>query len=212
MPAELLRYFVVKNRPSRTLVFDSGMGLVQLMDEYVRERESAAAGVAYARAAKADETIAGIPFGHLIQSYQAARRDPERTLELLARSGYEDVVSRDREVVLRELRFVANWLDQYAPASVKFELRETMPKAELSAEQKAFLGKLLESVKGEELNAQGMHDAVYAAAQEAGLKPGQAFVAIYRAFLGQDSGPKAGWFLTELDRDFLINRLREASS
>jgi len=46
MPAELLRYFIVKNRPGRTLTFDSGLELVRLIDEFGRERDSAAAGVA----------------------------------------------------------------------------------------------------------------------------------------------------------------------
>jgi lysyl-tRNA synthetase class 1 len=36
MPPEILRYFVIKARPSRTLNFDSGLGLYTLIDEYVR--------------------------------------------------------------------------------------------------------------------------------------------------------------------------------
>ena len=37
-----------------------------------------------------------------------------------------------------------------------------------------------------------------------------AFEAIYIAFLGQPKGPRAGWFLAFLERDFVLSRLREA--
>ncbi len=39
----------------------------------------------------------------------------------------------------------------------------------------------------------------------------RAFAAIYLAFLGRPSGPRAGWLLAALDRDFVVGRLREAA-
>src|SRR3989344_5383125 len=41
--------------------------------------------------------------------------------------------------------------------------------------------------------------------------PKELFAALYRIFLNRDSGPKAGWFLSVLLRDFVLKRLREAS-
>ena len=38
------------------------------------------------------------------------------------------------------------------------------------------------------------------------------FQAIYLAFLGDRQGPKVGWFLASLDRDFVKTRLLEAST
>ena len=38
----------------------------------------------------------------------------------------------------------------------------------------------------------------------------EAFRAIYLAFLGKPSGPKAGWLLTTLKEDFVRRRLDEA--
>jgi len=212
MPAELLRYFVVKNRPGRTLVFDSGPGLVRLIDEFSAERDSAAAGVAYARAVTRDETISSVPFGHLVQCYQAAGRDSAQTLAILMRTGYEAAVAQERPVIERELRFVANWLEQYAPESVKFSVQEELPEVALSDEQREFLGKLADTLAHEHrLNGQAMHDAIYASAQAAKCAPAAAFVALYRVILGQDAGPKAGWFLAELDHDWLVTRLKAAS-
>jgi len=36
------------------------------------------------------------------------------------------------------------------------------------------------------------------------------FGAIYISILGKDSGPKAGWFLSVLPKEFLLKRLKKA--
>ena len=53
--------------------------------------------------------------------------------------------------------------------------------------------------------------AIFATATALDLPAGRAFIAIYLAFLGRPSGPRAGWLLAALDRDFVIRRLREAA-
>jgi lysyl-tRNA synthetase class I len=35
---------------------------------------------------------------------------------------------------------------------------------------------------------------------------------MYILFLNKESGPKAGWFLAALPRDFVLNRLKEAAA
>jgi len=219
MPPEILRYFVLKSLPKRILYFDSGLGLYNLVDEFSKLEDEVVRGnhpefeEAYrvATAINGERTITRIAFSHLVAVYQAARGDLEAAREILERTGYAGEVERDWPVITRELGFVANWLEKYAPASVKFKVREAMPEVELSDEQRAFLAHLAGTIEAEkDLNGQGMHDAIYAAAQLAGVKPGQAFVALYRVVLGQDSGPKAGWFLASLDLKWLVKRLREA--
>ncbi len=53
---------------------------------------------------------------------------------------------------------------------------------------------------------------IFRVAQERDLKAGQAFAALYAAFLGRPSGPRAGALLAAQDRDFVIGRLREAAA
>jgi lysyl-tRNA synthetase class 1 len=212
MPPEILRYFVIKSRPSRTLTFDSGLGLYALIDEYTKARAGeGSAAMEYARAGATDEVIASVPFNHLVAVFQAAREDTAQVRDILARTGYDEVMDSQWSVVERELKFVKNWLQKYAPDNVKFTVQNELPKVELSDEQTEFLTKLAQTIEDEkDLNGQGMHDAIYAAAESAGVKPAQAFVALYRMILGQDSGPKAGWFLASLDQDWLLERLRAA--
>ena len=47
-------------------------------------------------------------------------------------------------------------------------------------------------------------------AAERGLDAKAAFNALYLAFLGRPNGPRAGWLLASLERDFVIRRLTEA--
>jgi lysyl-tRNA synthetase class 1 len=208
MPPEILRYFVIKARPSRTLFFDPGLGLYTLIDEYSKAQAGARTAAMDYSAADSTHTISSVPFNHLVAVYQAARGSRDEIKEILKRTGYEQAVAEEWQVIELELGFVRNWLAKYAPDNVKFEIQEKIPELDLSDEQKKFLVKLSGIVEAEkDLNGQGMHDAIYAAAEVAGLKPGQAFQTLYRVILGQTSGPKAGWFLASLERDWLIGRL-----
>ena len=53
--------------------------------------------------------------------------------------------------------------------------------------------------------------AIFATATDRGLPAGKAFAALYLAFLGRPSGPRAGWLLAALDRSFVLDRLRQAA-
>ena len=141
---------------------------------------------------------------------QIARGDEDNLFVALKRSGY-DVLSR-REEIIGRARNVQKWLDKYAPAYVKFQVQESLPAAvkNLTADERRGLGILAERV--EEKTAAEIHDLVYAVATELGLDSKKFFQAIYLAFLGDRQGPKVGWFLASLDRDFVRTRLREAAS
>ncbi|HSX48255.1 MAG TPA: lysine--tRNA ligase [Candidatus Nanoarchaeia archaeon] len=217
MPAEVLRYFVVRSKPDRTLVFDSGLGLYNLIEEYSKIESALERGEdhefkeAYelARTGSKDRVISSVPFSHLVAVYQAAQGEFGEMVAILERTGYEEAVKKEADVLRKEADYVKNWLAKYAPESVKFAVQKKLPKVELSGEQKTFLAELADGIEAEKgLSGQGMHDLVYAKAEKAGLRPPQAFVAIYRVVLAKDSGPKAGWFLASLDTSWLIHRLR----
>jgi lysyl-tRNA synthetase class 1 len=217
MPAEILRYFLIRSKPSKTLVYDSGVGLYALIDEYSKVEEAVHNGqdhefahaYAAANSSGGERTIARIPFNHLVSTYQAAQGNEAEILKMLERTGFESVVAEQKDVLLREIPYVKNWLAKYAPESVKFEVQKELPDVELSEGQKNFVTILAGSLeKTGELDGPAMHQAIYSAKEEADIKPGDAFQALYRLILGKDSGPKAGYFLSSLDRGWLIKRLR----
>jgi lysyl-tRNA synthetase class 1 len=215
MPAEILRYYVLKARPEKLLSFDPGITLYNLIDEFAKVEAAISAGEdsdfkqAYevATSVGGEQTIAAVPFSHLVSVYQAAQGNVEGTKHLLERTGYGKVVKEQWDVLVREFEFVQNWLDKHAPESVKFEVQKSLPEVELSEEQRRFLAQVANVIeKAGELDGEAMHQILYDAKGD--LKPGQAFQAIYRVILGKDSGPKAGWFLASLDKDWLVRRLK----
>ena len=84
--------------------------------------------------------------------------------------------------------------------------------AELDDRQRAYLGSLAPALAAAEWNGEALQAAIFATATEHDLPAGRAFAALYLAFLGRTSGPRAGWLLAALDRDFVLGRLREAAA
>jgi lysyl-tRNA synthetase class I len=61
-------------------------------------------------------------------------------------------------------------------------------------------------------DGESLQAAIFDAARVGGIPAGRMFAALYLSFLGQPSGPRAGWLLASLSHDFVVDRLREASS
>jgi lysyl-tRNA synthetase class 1 len=113
-----------------------------------------------------------------------------------------------------ERREYANrWLRLHAPEKFVFELQDDLPDAAraLSPQQKSALTAIHDALKQEEALPSGevLHELLHSIKDEKGIAPAELFSALYLAFLGKPYGPKAGWFLSVLDRDFVLKRLEE---
>jgi lysyl-tRNA synthetase class 1 len=128
---------------------------------------------------------------------------------VLSRTGYEKQARDEQDQIQAELIFVKNWLEKYAPDELKFTVQPSLPDAALTDAQRSFLTILASQLSAQtgEISGQAMHELIYAAKDQENLSPKEAFQALYRVILGKDYGPKAGWFLASLDRDWLIRRL-----
>jgi lysyl-tRNA synthetase class 1 len=157
-----------------------------------------------------EPTVSRVPFTLLVSSYQAALKNVEHTVEIIGRTEYADVARQDAETVKRELSFIGNWLQLHAPEDVKFELTETVAAEEFNDAEKAYLKSLADKIEAAPKDADGawFHVAIYEFKESSGLPPKDLFTVLYRAIRGKDRGPRAGWFLSILPRDWLIRRLR----
>ncbi len=121
----------------------------------------------------------------------------------------ETAILTEREAAAR------GWLAVYAPDRAVIRVHDTLPGAatELDAAQRTYLAALATAVGEDapEVAGESWQNAIFAVASEAGLPPGRAFDAIYRAFLGRPNGPRAGWLLASLAPDFVVDRLRLAA-
>ena len=109
--------------------------------------------------------------------------------------------------------YAKRWLASCASSRYVFELQDALPNIEFSEKQKevfksihAFVSER-EDVSGEEL-----HQQLHEIKESVSIEPKELFSGLYQAFLGRDSGPQAGWFLSVLPREMLLERLSEASS
>jgi lysyl-tRNA synthetase class 1 len=218
VPPEALRYLVLRERPQRTIDFDPGLPLLQLVDEI--DGAAAAGGderaLELSRAGEFEPV--GVPFKHLVVVAQATAFDPRRVMEVLARTGYASV---SPAAVARRLGYARRWLEQFAPDEVRFTVREDLPAqaAELTDDQRSFLGRLAQELEGEgerggdDLGGQAIHERIYALAGQFPSTPAaELFRAIYLVLLGKPRGPRAGAFIAVLGGGFCARRFREAAA
>lgn len=122
----------------------------------------------------------------------------------------------DREELDERARYAKAWLEKAASEEFKFTLQDgPVPEAAraLSGEQKNALRLVLGYVdQHAALDGQELHEALHEIRKSSGLSAQDFFGAIYLSFLGKPSGPKAAWFLSVLNREFVISRLQEVAS
>ncbi len=216
LPSEVIWYFIVRYAPEKQLFFDDGATLIRLIDEFGQllakedKTEDEQQLVELCMYGIDEPTVSAVPFSLLISSYQAALKDQQRTLDIIGRTEYKSVVDNDHETIIRELRFIDAWLEKRAPEDSKFSLRDSIDSSEFSEVERQMFAELAKNVTDAPEDADGeyFHHALYALKEKFDLQPKDIFTALYRLLIGKASGPRAGWFLSILPRDWLIERLK----
>lgn len=218
LPVHILRLLLLKSPINRQIDFDpDGEAIPILFDAYDRIAEKTWSGI------EDDDTVLFnfvhcpedrtsidkhyLPrFSQIAFFVQMPHMNVMEEVEKLkgAPLSENDVV----EVELRSL-YAKKWLEQYADDKFIFELQNTLPKVELSNEQISAINDLALAIEQRDtVDGQVLHELIHNIKESSKLDPKTFFSAIYLVFLGKDSGPKIGWFLSTLKKDFVINRLR----
>jgi len=216
MPPEVMRFFIFRAPPLKRLYFDPVEGIVRLMDEFAAfaartDRNESEEQLLYISTRGIEHrTVSRVPFSLLVAGYQTALKDPDKTLEIIARSEYAEIVKEDAEIIKAELKFIDAWLEKQAPDSVKFALSDTIDPNDFTDTEKQFFSALAEKITGAPEGTDGVwfHQSIYELKDSLNLEPKVMFSALYRVLINKESGPRAGWFLSILPRDWLIKRLR----
>ena len=125
--------------------------------------------------------------------------------------------ARERAILDGRAKAARAWLDSYAPERARVQVQDQLPDevGGLSPAQRSFLASLADRLADPGYmtwSGDALQTAVFEAAREGDLPAGQAFAALYAAFLGRPNGPRAGWLLASLEREFVVTRLREAAT
>jgi lysyl-tRNA synthetase, class I len=140
---------------------------------------------------------------------------PEKNVfEEAAKIKGSELSNLEKSVIEERLNYVELWLANYAPEEFQWRAKEKLPTRakELTSEQRAFLQELNQLLDSRsDWQAQDLQQAIFELAKNSvGAKQG--FSAIYLAFLGKNSGPRAAWFLLDLDPQLRLKRIKELSN
>lgn len=215
MPAEVVRYSMLRVPLNRPIYFDPQEGVVKLIDEFAAltakpDRSEAEERLLHVSTRGNKPVVSRVPFSHLVASYQASLRDTDKTLDVIKRTEHKQTAEEDADVIRAELQFIDEWLRLRAPEDVKFDLAERVDALAFSETERHFLQALGQKVADAPEGADGMyfHERIYELKDQFGLQPKDMFAALYRVLIGKTSGPRAGWFLSILPRDWLVRRLK----
>lgn len=210
VPPEVVRYMVFRVKPTRHIVFDPGVPLLNLVDEYDNlqgnNRNQRAAELAHIEGI----TPIGIPFKHLVNLVQITQGDVEKLQTILRRN---NIPVPEPAILHNRIAYAQHWLTHFCPPEMRLQLHTTLPARveALSPTQRQALGTLARRLQAS-MDGDTIHTTVYGLAEELSLPPKELFEAIYMAFLNQPRGPRVGWFLSSLDFAFVQGRLQEAAA
>ena len=217
---ELLRFFIFRSKPMKSKDFDPGLYLLNLYDEfdelerryYQRSAGEQARIYELSRISSLPKQPQRIPIRFAVVLCQVTT-DPERVREILVqRRLLIEPTELDWNLAFQRLEKASKWVEKYAPEEWKISIRDRPPEeGKLDEQQKTALKALAEKLKEGEKSPVEIHNLIYEVAQHCSIDPVKLFQAIYVAFLGKESGPRAGNLLAALDRRFVIQRLQEAS-
>ncbi len=210
IPPEVVRYMIFRVKPMRSITFDPGLPLLNLVDEYddvsAHNHDQRAAELARLEGLPP----LGISFKHLVNLVQITEGDVDKLCAILQR---HHLPVPERQVLQGRIAYAEYWLQHFSPAEMRLRLHKALPEqvATLTPEQRQALGILGQRLQPA-MDGDTVHTLVYALAEEVVLPARALFEAIYIALLDQPRGPRVGWFLSSLDDDFVRTRFQDAAA
>ena len=212
-PPEILRFLIAKNDPGRHIDFDPGMGLLNLIDDY-EKMERAYFGLDESNnenfkriyemsRIKIIDAPEKINFRHIVTLVQIYNNESS-LLSALKRSGYDKDEIDD--YLKSEITIAKYWLSKYAPENIKFSL--TDKEFLLTESQKSILQEFLDKISNSEWTSESIHALIYSIIGERNAAPKDIFTLFYRVFIDKDKGPRLGYFLASMDKNYVINRIK----
>ncbi len=192
IPPEVVRYMIFRVKPMRSITFDPGLPLLNLVDEYddvsAHNHDQRAAELARLEGLPP----LGISFKHLVNLVQITEGDVDKLCAILQR---HHLPVPERQVLHGRIAYAEYWLQHFSPAEMRLRLHKALPEQVQPA-----------------MDGDTVHTLVYALAEEVVLPARALFEAIYIALLDQPRGPRVGWFLSSLDYDFVRTRFQDAAA
>lgn len=221
-PPEVGRFLFVNKNYNQVIDFDpTTMSIPDLFDEYdqaarifwKQEEGDQRMGRAF-QISQIEET----PTAHYLPRFRDIAtwmQYPEIDLiEKIEQEKGSILTEQEKEVIESRKQYAQVWLDRYAPQEFQLTPKEEMPQGanNLTDEQKTFLNQV-EELQTSKTNwdPQEFQQAIFELAKES-IGPRSGFQAIYLAYLGKKSGPRAAWFLLSIDQKLRQKRFDQITT
>ena len=230
---ELVRYLFAGTRPNTEFTISFDLDVIKIYEDYDKTERIAwkldpakdeAAYLKEKRIYELSQTATAdgrtvpleslpqpfqVPFRHLCNLIQIADGDIEKTLSALSEShngpGPEQIPAlRSRALCARY------WAENCAPEEFRFRLRAAGEKADLSPAEESAVRILRDDIVSRiETFAEDKQcaEAIYRAAEKAGIESKSLFRIAYQALIGKDQGPRLAGFLRTVDKQRLLDIL-----
>jgi lysyl-tRNA synthetase class 1 len=233
---ELVRYLFAGTRPNTEFTISFDLDVIKIYEDYDKteriawKAEAAKDEAAYHRERRIyelsqvevspqGETLFPpvmpyqVPFRHLCNLIQIADGGIDKALAGLERAAAAEGKPLQREQIplLRARALCAKyWVEECAPEEFRFRLRPAGEKAGLSEKEIAGIRALRDTVirRIEDFpDDKSCAEAIYRAAEKAGLDGKTLFRAAYQALIGKDQGPRLASFLRSIEKERLLDIL-----
>lgn len=120
----------------------------------------------------------------------------------------EKLTDQEKIELNRRVLYARRWLENIADEKQTTLLKEQVPNSSqnLSNEQILFCSELAFSLENTQWTNDYIKNTVFSIIERFDKK--KCFEAIYLLFFDKTSGPQVSWFLSSLDKNFVIERLR----
>ncbi|MDB6053611.1 MAG: Lysine--tRNA ligase, partial [Verrucomicrobiales bacterium] len=218
LPPEVLRFLMIRTTPKHHVNFDSSeVHIIKVFNEFDRFHQRYFHDPKISIEDKRIYELSCVTMepDHWVADFQLVSAliqlphiDAVKELEKRKGSPFTEL---DRKHLDLRIRAAKYWIENYATEEEKTRLQETLPARaqELTATQRAFLQLLAKMLPQTDWEGGALQVCVFAATRLTPIDQPSAFKAIYRVLLDRDNGPKAGNFLSFLDKEFVVKRFSE---
>ncbi|MCT4592583.1 MAG: lysine--tRNA ligase [Candidatus Gracilibacteria bacterium] len=223
LPPEINRLLLLRKDPKKIINFDpEGETIPTLYDEfdeleriYIENDSNKQDFIEAFKLLKTEEELKNIKtifrprFRELAFIVQLPHLDLK---EKLAEIKGSELTELEFTEATRRIEYLQKWLKDFAPEKYIFDISDELKldASLLSQTDKEVLSEILKYFeKMPEVTGHDLHGFFHSLKEKLEISPKEVFTPIYLAFLNKKEGPKAGFLLSVLDRDFVIKRLQE---
>jgi lysyl-tRNA synthetase class 1 len=223
-PAKMLRYLMVKSRPTAVIDFDpyNDHDILLLYDRYDKTEESYFndEDITQKRIyelshigkipSKAPEHI---PLNTAAILIQVALFDTKKAIDILKDLGLIKKPSKeDLKAIEERFEFAKKWLKDFASDQYKFELQEKVSEevlGKLNEKQKEALKLLKEKLLEKKYDEKSLFEEFYQIKEAIGIDTKEFFTAAYLVLIKKEKGPKLAPFILQIGQKKVADMLEQ---